>query len=210
MNDKGINTVISEGWWERFKQRHSNISLRVAAPLSYARAMASDRESLDHYFDLLEDTLRANQIFDDPSRIFNCDKTGVPLSPSSSKVVDRVGAKNPSYLTGSSKSQITVLACTGATGCALPPFIIFDRKTLNPELVKGEVPGTLYGLSSNGWIDRELFSSWFFNHFLAYAPRCRPLLLLLDGHTSHYCPEMIKMAAAEKVIISPSPPIPHI
>ncbi len=87
-----------------------------------------------------------------------------------------------------------------------PPLVIFDRKTLNPELTKGEVPGTLYGLSSNRWIDMELFSGWFFDHFLKYAPRCRPLLLLLDGHSSHYCPEAIKMAAAEKVIIFALPP----
>ena len=40
---KGIETTISDGWWERFKQRHSNITLRIAAPLSFARAMASDR-----------------------------------------------------------------------------------------------------------------------------------------------------------------------
>lgn len=61
VNDKGINTVIYEGWWERFKQRHPNISLHVAAS-SYTRAMVFDKESLDYYFDLLEDTLKANQI----------------------------------------------------------------------------------------------------------------------------------------------------
>ncbi len=201
VNAKGIITTISDGWWERFKQRHPMITLRVAAPLSYARAMASDRDSLNNYFDLLEDTLKSNEIFNDASRIFNCDETGIPLNPPSSKVVDKVGAKNPSYLTGSTKTQVTVLACTCATGYVIPPFVIFDRKTLNPELTKGEVPGTLYGLSSNGWIDIELFSGWLFDHFLKYAPRCRPLLLLLDGHSSHYCPEAIKMAAAEKVII---------
>ena len=29
----------------------------------------------------------------------------------------------------------------------------------------------------------------------------RPLLLLLDGHLSHYCPEMFCLAAAEQVMI---------
>ena len=203
---KGIETTISDGWWERFKQRHSNITLRIAAPLSFARAMASDRDSLNNYFDLLEDTLKANEIFNDASRIFNCDETGIPLNPSSLKVVDKVGAKNPSYLTGSTKAQVTVLACSCATGYVIPPFVIFDRKTLNPELMKGEIPGTLYGLSSSGWIDMELFSAWFFDHFLKYVPKCRPLLLLLDGHASHFCPEVIKMAAKEKVIIFALPP----
>ena len=108
--------------------------------------------------------------------------------------------------TPKAKLQVTVLACTCANGYVIPPFVIFDRKTLNPELTKGEVPGTLYGLSSNGWIDMELFSAWFFDHFLKYVPMFRPLLLLLDGHASHYCPEVIKMAAKEKVIIFTLPP----
>ena len=154
----------------------------------------------------MEDTLKANEIFNDASHIFNCDETGIPLSPASLKVIDRVGAKNPSYNSGNSKGQVTVLACTCANGYVIPPFVILDRKTLNPELTKGEVPGTLYGLSSNGWIDMELFSAWFFDHFLKYVPMFRPLLLLLDGHASHYCPEVIKMAAKEKVIIFTLPP----
>ena len=122
------------------------------------------------------------------------------------KVVDRVGVKNPVYLSGNTKAQVTVLACSCANGYVLPPFVIFDRKTLTPELTKGEIPGTLYGLSSNGWIDMELFSGWFCNHFLKFAPKFRPLLLLLDGHASHYCPDVIKMAAKEKVIIFALPP----
>ena len=52
---------------------------------------------------------------------------------------------------------MTVLACTCANGSVIPPFVIFDRKVLNPELTTGEVPGTIYGLSDKGWINRELF-----------------------------------------------------
>ena len=58
-------------------------------------------------------------------------------------------------------------------GYCIPPFVIFDRKTLNPSLTTGEVPGTSYGLSSNGWMDQNLFSDWFSHHFLVYAPAAR-------------------------------------
>ena len=206
VSNKGIHTVISDGWWERFRKRHPNITLREAASLSYARAMASDRECLSNYYDLLEDSLKINGVFDDPSCIFNCDETGMPLCPPSPKVIDMVGSKNPSYLTGGTKAQITVLACACAAGYAIPPFVIFDWKTLIPQLTKGEVPGTSYGLSSNGWIDRQLFTDWFFHHFLEYVPSVRPLVLLLDGHTSHYSPEVIKMGAAEEIVVIALPP----
>ena len=56
-------------------------------------------------------------------------------------------------------------------------------------------------LLAKGWIDMELFSNWFHSHFLRYVPTARPLLLLMDGHSSHYCPDTIRMAAQEKIII---------
>ena len=52
----------------------------------------------------------------------------------------------------------------------------------------------------------KLFRDWFIGHFLSYAPGCRPLLLLLDGHSSYFCPEMIRAAAAEGVILFTLPP----
>lgn len=88
----------------------------------------------------------------------------------------------------------------------MPPMVIWGRKTLSPELACGEVPGTIYGLSTKGWIDTELFSVWFKKQFLRYAPASRPLLLLMDGHSSHYCLDTIKEAAKEDVILFVLPP----
>ena len=51
-----------------------------------------------------------------------------------------------------------------------------------------------------------MFDIWFHNHFLAYAPTARPLLLLMDEHFSHYNPSTIKTAAAQQVILFCLPP----
>ena len=67
----------------------------------------------------------------------------------------------------------------------------------------GEVPGTIYGLSG---IDAELFELWFSKHFLSYVPSTRPIALLLDGHSSHYSPAFIRLAAQKKVIVFCLPP----
>ena len=205
LEHKGITVSVTSGWWERFSSRR-NLTLRTAVPLTYVRAMATDEDTLNRYYDLLEETLKANDLLDKPACIYNCDETGLPLSPKSLKVVSEVGAKDPSCITGNTKSQITVLACANATGRAVPPFIIYDRKTLNPKLTCDEVPGSLYGLSPKGWIDRSLFSDWFFDHFLTNIPAARPVLLLMDGHSAHYCPEVIRAAAAEKVVLFTLPP----
>ena len=88
----------------------------------------------------------------------------------------------------------------------LPPMVIYDRQRLTNVLMKNEVPGTLYGLSKKGWINRELFLKWFQRHFLTHAPPARPLLLLLDGHSSHYAPDLVRLAAQAGVILFVLPP----
>ena len=73
----------------------------------------------------------------------------------------------------------------------MSPYVMFDAKNLNIDWTEGKMPGTIYGLSSNDWIDMELFCLWFTKHFLQHAVNARPLLPLMDGHISHYCPEII-------------------
>ena len=97
----------------------------------------------------------------------------------------------------------TVVGCINVAGQAIPPFIIFDGKCLNHDWTDGEVPDTTYGLSSNGWIDSELFHGWLTDHFLKHAIGSQPLLLLLDGHSLHYNPATIRFA---KVIVLCLPP----
>ena len=55
-------------------------------------------------------------------------------------------------------------------------------------------------------MDQELFSDWFFKHFLTHAVSERPLLLLLDGYSSHYTLDLVKAAAEKDVIIFCLPP----
>ena len=203
---KGIEAEVSSGWWDSFCRRHPSVVLRSAMPLSLSRAHATDPAVLNAYYDKLEEILKSNKILDKAGSIFNCDESGFSLSPKSPKVVCSAGMKAVSHITGDTKTQVTVLACTNASGYVLPPFIIFDRKTLNPQLTVGEVAGTIYGLSNKGWIDKGLFSYWFLNHFLMYAPAARPLLLILDGHSSHYCPEIIRVAMEQDIIIFTLPP----
>lgn len=177
------------------------MTLRSAVPLSLARARASDPEMLTHYFDLLEQTLHENNLIGKPGQIFNMDESGMPLSPKHPKVVAQKGSSVSGTGSGD-KTQITVVACISAAGFCFLPMVIWDRKTLAPELTIGEIAGTIYyGLSKNGWMDQELFNIWFSNHFLRYIPSTRPILLLMDGHSSHYCPDTVRSASKEQVIL---------
>ena len=85
-------------------------------------------------------------------------------------------------------------------------MVIWDRKTLHPDMTRDEVPGTFYGLTSNGWMDMDLLENWLSLHFLRYAPPVRPLLLLMDGHSSHCSPTAVHFAAEHEIILLTLPP----
>ncbi len=43
-----------------------------------------------------------------------------------------------------------------------------------------------FAVSDNRWVDQELFNFWLTDHFLPNSTSQRPILLLLDGHSSHF------------------------
>ncbi len=85
-------------------------------------------------------------------------------------------------------------------------MVIFKGERFNHEWTHGEFAGTLYRTSEQGWIDQELLYLWFNKLFLASIPLARPVLLLLDGHSTHYTPEVTQSAASKGVIIVCLPP----
>ena len=204
-NSKGVlkSKHISDGWWRRFLTRQPKLALRRGDTTAHVRMDAINRENIQNYYDLLKDVLDEHNLMDHPVQIYNMDETGVPFDPRPPKVVAPKGLR---YRSSGKKGQVTVVACASATGQAIPPYVIFDAKQLNPAWFKGEVPGTRYGLSDSGWIDRELFHLWLSKHFLTHAIGNRPLLLLLDGHSSHYEPETIRFAKENDIIVFCLPP----
>ena len=148
--EKGIEKQGSNGWWDSFRHRHPELTLRTA---SYARKSASDSAALHKYFDELEETLRANNLLNEPTLIFNCDKTCMPLQYVPSSVIVPRGAKHASSVTTGNKAQVTVMACVSGSGNVLPPLVIFDRKTLKKEMTEGEVPGTMHVWTHGFWLD---------------------------------------------------------
>ena len=78
--------------------------------------MASTRDVIDHYFDLLEETLLANELKGCPCQIFNMDKSEMPLDPQSMKTIHVRGDPTSVTTTTGNKAQITVVACVSASG----------------------------------------------------------------------------------------------
>jgi len=207
MNSKShkISTGSTNGW---FIKRWPELRLLKGDSFAVVREQASSCEVYESYFNLLNDVLTKNMLKDKPGQIYNCDESRMPLQHKIPKVVSTKSTKKVHQVSSGNKTQITVLGCATATGQGMPPMVVFTGKYFNHNIMlsRGEVPGTLYGMSPNRWMDQELFSSRFFTHFLKHAVSDHPLMLILDGHSSHYTLDLVKTAAAENVIMFCLPP----
>ena len=88
----------------------------------------------------------------------------------------------------------TVLSCVSASGYIVSPMMVYPRKQSLPDKFKeGALPNTLFLNSENGWINSSLFLQWF-HFFLSNIPPSRPVLLIMDGHSSHVSIEVIQLA----------------
>ena len=130
----------------------------------------------------------------------------MPLDPRPPNVVAKCGQKKVRLRVSGKKEQITVLGCANAIGQVIPPMVIFEGKYLNYQWTRNKIPGTYYGMSGKGWTDQELFRHWLKDHFLKYTVPSRPLLLLMDGHSSHYEPSSAELAKENDIILFCLPP----
>ena len=199
--DKGIlrGHRISQGWWHQFLKRQKDLSLTRGDNCAQIRMNAINYDTINQYFDLLENTLTEHKFLQHPSQIYSVDESGIPLDPKPPNIVSKRGVKKVHYRSAGKKGLITIIACGNAIGQVIPPMVIFDAENLNHHWTADEIPGTKSGLSEKGWITSELFEGWLVEHFLEHAVSRRPLLLLLDGHSTHYQPEVVRLARQNAV-----------
>lgn len=69
-----------------------------------------------------------------------------------------------------------------------------------------QLDGSRYGVSPNGWMTTAAYIDWFRNIFIPSLPGERPVLLVLDGHSSHISYEVRELAIENGVHMLKLPP----
>ncbi|XP_052233194.1 uncharacterized protein LOC127846058 [Dreissena polymorpha] len=105
-------------------------------------------------------------------------------------------------VTSPRSATTTLIAFANAAGACIPPYFVFKGKRYNEELLEGATPGARATMSDSGWSTTYVFKDYLENHFLKYAARTdenQPILLLLDGHTTHTTPELTRWARSKNL-----------
>ncbi|KAJ4451383.1 hypothetical protein ANN_02845 [Periplaneta americana] len=178
--------LAGEDWFEGFKKRHPEISLRSPEATSIARSQGFNAVSVNKFFEILKSVLGDKNF---PShRIFNVDETGITtVQTRSNKVLARKGTKQVGTITSAERGVLsTAVICMSPGGNFIPPMLIFPRQRMKVELQDGAPPGTVFSCNGSGWMQMETFGVWF-DHFLNHVKPTRedPALLIMDGHLTH-------------------------
>ena len=196
-------------WWLGFKARHpESVKLRKADSLDRGRAIFSTVNNLRHYFQLLKGILEEHDFPARPQAIYNCDETIVDLNKSTQKVVVTRRMKKAHSRQVASSEHVTIHCCVYAAGHSIPPFLIYKSAFPGGMYTRGGPEGALYGRQDSVFMDSELFLRWFQKLFVVHArPTAEhPVLLLVDGHSSHCSVEVIEAARENHVVLMALPP----
>ena len=191
--------AAGRAWYDGFISRHPQLTLRSTQSLSHARASCANREIISDYFGKLAAVCAKLNVLMKPMNIFNMDETGVTIVHKGGKVVTEIGRRNVWAITSGEKGKThTIITCVSASGYVLPPFLIYPRQRITENLKEGAIVGTVFHCSDSGWVNAGLFLVWL-QFFAQSIPLSRPVLLILDGHSSHVSIEAIEFARSNDI-----------
>lgn len=198
------NALPSKRWYKSFMMRH-NLTLRQPENLSAARNSMATEKTKEEFFEKLTEVIQELKITG--CDIYNVDETGLTMVNKGGKIVAPKGSKTVVMRKSGERSEnvTVVVACNATASIILPPMVIYKGTRLNEDLMKGAPDDTIFASSPKGYIDSELFYTWFVKFVAALPPR-RPVLLLLDGHASHLSRETLILARENYVHFLMFPP----
>ncbi|XP_049809481.1 uncharacterized protein LOC126252623 [Schistocerca nitens] len=115
-----------------------------------------------------------------------------------SKILSPKAVKSVHQQTTAEKEETVVIAAN-AMGQTVPPMFIFKGIRVTNSLKENVPPLSQVAVSENGWINLEIFLEYL-KHFIYHIPPTRPVLLMMDSHSSHVSPEALKFRQENGII----------
>lgn len=194
-------------WYEGFMKRHPELSKRIPQNLTSSRANLTEnriRQWFDEVGTYLKDTNHFEITFD-PNRVYNCDETAFFLCPKGDKVLVRKGDKTVySFVNNDEKECLTTLVTCSASGKIPPPMVVYSYKRIPRQVVEKVPHNWGIGRSENGWMTGETFFEYVANIFHPWLTAQNikfPIILFLDGHTSHLTLALSEFCSNNEIIL---------
>ncbi|KAE9347477.1 hypothetical protein PR003_g6911 [Phytophthora rubi] len=190
---------LTDGWYTRFMNRYPQLTNRIAQVISEVRNSVDEGQVLV-LFNTLTKVLNEQQM--DASRIFNVDETAFQSRKKSRSVVAARGSSNVWSKEISTSFHMSIVACGSAAGFVVPPLYILPDKSVEENILEADKTGAAMTTAESGFMNNWLFIRWL-KFFSEHVPATiqRPLLLIMDGCSSHYSPEVIDMGDELQILL---------
>ena len=196
------------------KKQH--LSFKNATKLCKARYNATKNPFIvNHWFDILEETVKKLGIEDRSDLLWNSDESGLPSEPKKCKAILLKEQKTLQIVTGSDRDKTTVPSAVSASGKIFLSLIIFQEKQVqtmwrpttnaNPEFYPW-----IYS-NEKGWMKVDIFHKYFVEWEIKSRTEneegvLETRLMICDGHLSHVSYATICYARKNIVTVLKLPP----
>ena len=122
-----------------------------------------------------------------------------------SKILAEKGSKQVGAVVSQERGSLVTLSCAvNALGNSIPPYFVFPCVNVQDNWLLTAPPGSDASghLKATGWMTVETFFKYM-KHFVKYTTPldAKPILLLLDNHTSHISLECITFAKENNITL---------
>ena len=157
------NGLAGKDWLRGFLKRHPDISLRKPQGTSINRAVSFNKQNVEEFFKIYKDILEKQSF--QARQIWNMDETGITTVQTPCKILAKSGKRSVGKIVSAERGQLmTVIVSCSAAGHYIPPLLIWPRKRMAEQLMKGTPPDSIGAVSDSGWTDGNIFLVWL-KHF---------------------------------------------
>ena len=151
------------------------------------------------------ETIGQMSVFEDPSRVYNCDESNLQLCPKTGSVLGFKGWKNVYEVNpGPDKSTLTFVGTFNARGDIVKPAIIYPYVRVPADIVNSVPDDFMIGCSESGWMKAECFYEYLANGFIPWLEEHsiqKPVILFVDGHSTHLTLQISVLCEDNRVIL---------
>ncbi len=95
--------------------------------------------------------------------------------------------------------HVTLNIAISAAGKVIAPLVIFSKNLPRDDFTDGIPEEWTFAKSDSGYINNDIFTSWFSTCFVKQCGRGRPVLAIMDNLSSHLSPAVIDIAQQENI-----------
>lgn len=194
----------SKKWFYSFMGRHKVLSQKKAEYINGARGSVTEQAIRRWFSNVIETLGDHGDVLNDPSRVFNMDETAFQLSPKTNLVIGERGRTLYNESSRSNKESITTLFSVNAIGTFAPPLTLYKYARLPKHIVDSAPPYWSIGKTDSGWMTAESFYEYISNVFLPFVKAENielPVIVFLDGHSSHMSLELSEFCSDNQIIL---------